>query len=234
MFFLEYFDMLSGGALGALTVGLVTCYTWERGLPARLSLGPSQNFANAVERVMVIVSGKDWFNVCTHEGLKKNIIPQLTCCSLYTWPCDDRFCSYVVHHWAHTTCTLQPPVATFLWSLCPNPINTHTPRNHVPNVHLCGLCAGVELVHGAITICYYRYINHILLCTQQHHPQVLVGGLHWYANHNRHTTTSMWRISIVSPCTPMVPGNAAFYAVACPWQCRWLARYLCNAVVWSC
>lgn len=56
MFFLEYYDMLSGGALGALTVGLVTCYTWEHGKPAKLSQGPSQNFSTAVERVMAVVS----------------------------------------------------------------------------------------------------------------------------------------------------------------------------------
>lgn len=56
MFFLEYFDMLSGGALGALTVGMVTCYTWEHGQPAKLSQGPSQNFSAAVERVMAKVN----------------------------------------------------------------------------------------------------------------------------------------------------------------------------------
>jgi hypothetical protein len=55
MFFLEYFDMLSGGALGALTVGMVTCYTWEHGKPAKLSQGPSQNFSADVERVMAKV-----------------------------------------------------------------------------------------------------------------------------------------------------------------------------------
>jgi ABC-type nickel/cobalt efflux system permease component RcnA len=56
MFFLEYFDMLSGGALGALTVGLVTCYTWEHGQPHKLSRGPSQSFSADVERVMAVVS----------------------------------------------------------------------------------------------------------------------------------------------------------------------------------
>jgi hypothetical protein len=55
MFFLEYFDMLSGGALGSLTVGLVTCYTWEHGQPKKLSQGPSHNFSAAVERVMAKV-----------------------------------------------------------------------------------------------------------------------------------------------------------------------------------
>lgn len=56
MFFLEYFDMLSGGALGALTVGMVTCYFWEHGKPTKLSQGPSQSFSAAVERVMAVVS----------------------------------------------------------------------------------------------------------------------------------------------------------------------------------
>ena len=41
MFFLESFDMLSGGALGALAVGLATCYAWEEGRPRRASLGPN-------------------------------------------------------------------------------------------------------------------------------------------------------------------------------------------------
>jgi hypothetical protein len=57
MFFLEHFDMLSGGALGSLTVGLVTCWTWERGLPRALSAGPNSTFAPGVERVMAKVGG---------------------------------------------------------------------------------------------------------------------------------------------------------------------------------
>lgn len=47
MFFLEYYGMLSGGALGALTVGLVTSNFWERGIPRRLSLGA--NFHHSPE-----------------------------------------------------------------------------------------------------------------------------------------------------------------------------------------
>jgi hypothetical protein len=55
MFFLEHYDMLSGGALGSLTVGLVTCFMWERGRPHRVSLGPSQTYSADVERVMAVV-----------------------------------------------------------------------------------------------------------------------------------------------------------------------------------
>lgn len=55
MFFLEYFGMLSGGALGALFAGLVACYMWERGAPAAASQGPSDEFAPHVERVMAKV-----------------------------------------------------------------------------------------------------------------------------------------------------------------------------------
>eukprot|EP00879_Flechtneria_rotunda_P028933 GHRR01031174.1.p1 GENE.GHRR01031174.1~~GHRR01031174.1.p1 ORF type:complete len:613 (+),score=115.99 GHRR01031174.1:727-2565(+) len=55
MFFLEYFDMLSGGALGSLTVGLVTCYMWEHGRPGRLSQGPNNNFSADIERVAAAV-----------------------------------------------------------------------------------------------------------------------------------------------------------------------------------
>lgn len=55
MFFLEHYDMLSGGALGALTVGLATCYMWEHGKPGKLSLGPNNGFSADVERVSAVV-----------------------------------------------------------------------------------------------------------------------------------------------------------------------------------
>ncbi|WIA18744.1 hypothetical protein OEZ85_003434 [Tetradesmus obliquus] len=55
MFFLEYFDMLSGGALGSLTVGLVTCYMWEHGKPGRLSQGPNNSHSADIERVAAVV-----------------------------------------------------------------------------------------------------------------------------------------------------------------------------------
>lgn len=55
MFFLEYFDMLSGGALGALTVGLVTCYMWEHGKPEKFSLGPSNSYSADIERIAAVV-----------------------------------------------------------------------------------------------------------------------------------------------------------------------------------
>lgn len=45
MFFLEYYGMLSGGALGSLTIGLATANFWERGLPRCGSLGPSFTFS---------------------------------------------------------------------------------------------------------------------------------------------------------------------------------------------
>lgn len=45
MFFLEYYGMLSGGALGALMVGLTTSNFWERGFPRFASLGPSFNYS---------------------------------------------------------------------------------------------------------------------------------------------------------------------------------------------
>lgn len=58
MFFLEYFDMLSGGALGSLTVGLVTCYMWEHGKPGRLSQGPNNSYSADIERVAAVVSSQ--------------------------------------------------------------------------------------------------------------------------------------------------------------------------------
>jgi hypothetical protein len=65
MFFLEFYDMLSGGALGSLTVGMVTCLMWEHGRPRRLSHGPSQAYSADVERVMAKVG--PWWAVraCT-------------------------------------------------------------------------------------------------------------------------------------------------------------------------
>eukprot|EP00882_Tetradesmus_deserticola_P034074 GHRQ01038981.1.p1 GENE.GHRQ01038981.1~~GHRQ01038981.1.p1 ORF type:complete len:499 (+),score=175.50 GHRQ01038981.1:208-1704(+) len=55
MFFLEHYDMLSGGALGSLTVGLVTCYMWEHGKPGRLSQGPAHGYSADIERVAAVV-----------------------------------------------------------------------------------------------------------------------------------------------------------------------------------
>ena len=57
MFFLESNDMLSGGALGALTVGLVACYMWERGAPRCGSSGPNTAYAPDIERVVAKVRG---------------------------------------------------------------------------------------------------------------------------------------------------------------------------------
>jgi hypothetical protein len=48
--------MLSGGALGALAVGMATCYMWEKGSPAKLSMGPSRAYSAEVERVVAVVS----------------------------------------------------------------------------------------------------------------------------------------------------------------------------------
>jgi hypothetical protein len=50
MFFLKYWDMLSGGALGALCVGLVASNLWERGAPTCASLGPSFVYSPERER----------------------------------------------------------------------------------------------------------------------------------------------------------------------------------------
>ncbi|KAL6784451.1 hypothetical protein ACKKBF_B01840 [Auxenochlorella protothecoides x Auxenochlorella symbiontica] len=55
MFFLEYYGMLSGGALGSLTIGLATANFWERGLPRCGSLGPSFTFSTEVERFLEVI-----------------------------------------------------------------------------------------------------------------------------------------------------------------------------------
>jgi len=55
MFFLEYFKMLSGGALGALFAGLVASNLWEKGMPRRLSLGSSYSFSPDCERTLSVI-----------------------------------------------------------------------------------------------------------------------------------------------------------------------------------
>ena len=55
MFFFEYFDLLSGGALGALFISLVGSNLWERGIPKRFSLGPSLVYSPDCERWMSII-----------------------------------------------------------------------------------------------------------------------------------------------------------------------------------
>ena len=55
MYFLEYWKLLSGGALGSLFVGLVATNAWERGLPRFASLGPSLVFSPEIERIMNII-----------------------------------------------------------------------------------------------------------------------------------------------------------------------------------
>ena len=55
MFFLEYFSLLSGGALGALFTGLVASNLWEKGMPKFASLGPSLVYSPECERLMSLV-----------------------------------------------------------------------------------------------------------------------------------------------------------------------------------
>lgn len=55
MFFLEYFELLSGGALGALFTGLVASNLWERGAPKWASLGPSFLYSPEAERAMSVI-----------------------------------------------------------------------------------------------------------------------------------------------------------------------------------
>lgn len=69
MFFLEYYDMLSGGALGALFVGLVTCATWEKGWPRCASAGPNSTYAPDIERVVAKVRAVVTLLCLCEEGL---------------------------------------------------------------------------------------------------------------------------------------------------------------------
>ena len=55
MFFLEYWDLLSGGALGALFTSLIGSNLWEKGLPKWGSLGPSLVFSPDCERWMSLI-----------------------------------------------------------------------------------------------------------------------------------------------------------------------------------
>jgi Kef-type K+ transport system membrane component KefB len=55
MFFLEYFDLLSGGALASLFVGLVASNAWEKGFPRFGSMGKSFTFSPELERFLNVV-----------------------------------------------------------------------------------------------------------------------------------------------------------------------------------
>jgi NhaP-type Na+/H+ or K+/H+ antiporter len=55
MFFLEYWELLSGGALGALFTSLIGSNLWEKGLPKWGSLGPSLVFSPDCERWMSLI-----------------------------------------------------------------------------------------------------------------------------------------------------------------------------------
>jgi NhaP-type Na+/H+ or K+/H+ antiporter len=62
MFMLEYWKLLSGGALGALFTGLVASNAWEKGFPRRWALGPSLEYSpegacGTRSRVAVCVHG---------------------------------------------------------------------------------------------------------------------------------------------------------------------------------
>ncbi|KAL4424127.1 hypothetical protein ABPG75_001428 [Micractinium tetrahymenae] len=60
MFFLEYWNLLSGGALGALCVGLVASNAWEKGFPRWGSLGKSFVYSPEIERVVAIFWNWVW------------------------------------------------------------------------------------------------------------------------------------------------------------------------------
>lgn len=49
MFFLGYYNMKAGGALGALAVGLIASNAWEKGVPRFASLGPALEYSPASE-----------------------------------------------------------------------------------------------------------------------------------------------------------------------------------------
>ncbi|GBF89298.1 mitochondrial sodium hydrogen exchanger [Raphidocelis subcapitata] len=60
MFLLDHFNMLSGGALGALSLGMVAAALWRAGAPAHplLSLGPAGAFADELDAAVAQVF--DW------------------------------------------------------------------------------------------------------------------------------------------------------------------------------
>ncbi|KAI8475653.1 MAG: Sodium/hydrogen exchanger family-domain-containing protein [Monoraphidium minutum] len=60
MFFLVFHNMLSGGALGALVMGMTASACWRKGLPRsrRLGLGPAPHFADDLEATIAQVW--DW------------------------------------------------------------------------------------------------------------------------------------------------------------------------------
>lgn len=56
-----YFNMLSGGALGALVMGMTASYMWKAGLPRTplLGLGPAPHFADDLEQIIAQIW--DWW-----------------------------------------------------------------------------------------------------------------------------------------------------------------------------
>jgi len=57
MYFLNYWSLLSGGALGALFAGLVGSNLWEKGIPKRLALATNRrmDFSPDCERTMSVI-----------------------------------------------------------------------------------------------------------------------------------------------------------------------------------
>lgn len=60
MYFLEYYSLLSGGALGALFIGLVASNAWEKGFPRCGSLGQSFSHSPELERIIAVFWNWVW------------------------------------------------------------------------------------------------------------------------------------------------------------------------------
>lgn len=52
-------EMMTGGAIGALVIGLVAPLMWEKGWPRGLSQGHRQHYAHALEHTTAMVSEGD-------------------------------------------------------------------------------------------------------------------------------------------------------------------------------
>lgn len=164
MFFLEYYDMLSGGALGALTTGLVTCYMWEHGKMRKLSIGPTNAFSADIERVLAVVSA--WMTTDTDPVLQQPV------CRSMLAPLNSVWWGSVIQQLALwlvlNACTLFIYVIAPCW---------YVPRS---SGSLC--CAVVpvdlELGDGTYAVCYYWLIYCVQAAAGRYHTKCCPGSVH--------------------------------------------------------
>jgi len=149
MFFLEHFDMLSGGALGALFTGLTACAMWEKGWPKRWSAGASASHAPDVERVMA----KVWCWVFIFGGG----------CRVESW----------IRGRAVFKCLLV------LAAKCTARAAEQYRMQHTFLLHPPPSASGLELGDGAAALWHYWYLHRLCQAASRHDTQVHLHRVDW-------------------------------------------------------